>query len=92
MIVQRDSAIDERVRITKINQEEDTFRTQRIHKEFSKQIVQARLERKWTQKDLARAMNETTNTVASFENGTAVYDRPMIQKFQRILRLPAYPQ
>lgn len=90
IITQRDAKIDEKIRIGKINEEEETFHVKKVSKEFAKQIVQARLAKNWTQKDLARAMNETTNVIASFENGTAIYNPQMVQKFQKILSLKAY--
>lgn len=86
-IVEKDTKIDERIHLTKINNETETFIVKRIGKDIGQQIVNARIAKNWNQKQLAGFMSEPIRTVVDFENGSAVYDSQKLSKFARILNI-----
>jgi len=72
-------------RIRKAMDETEDFHVRKIGRETGQKIITARMAKNWKRKDLARAINEKENIVASFEDGSAVYNPQLLQKFFRIL-------
>jgi ribosome-binding protein aMBF1 (putative translation factor) len=62
----------------------------KFEKEFLQEIIQARIQRQWTQKDLAMALKEPVNRIQSLEQGKEVYDSNLKAKLKRTL-FPAKP-
>lgn len=87
IIIERNKDIDKKIMLGKVNNETEVFNVKKIGKNIGKQIVQARLNKNWNQKQLAQALNEHVSIVINYENGTAVYDSNKLQKFQRILKV-----
>lgn len=48
-------------------------------------IQQARLEKKWTQKEFAQKINELVTTVAEYESGRAIPNQTVLSKMERQL-------
>jgi len=63
----------------------DCGKIKRVGRETGIQLQQARAALKLTQKDLAQKMNVPLTVVSSWENGTAVHNGAMIQKFKKHL-------
>ena len=59
----------------------------KVNFELKKAIMQARLAKKMSQKDLATRLNVTVNTIAGYENGKIVPNNPFIVKMERILNV-----
>lgn len=69
----------------KIANETESFKIRRVGRDTANQIQQARQALKITQKDLAHKMNVPLTVVSQYENGSAVYDGAMFQKFKKAL-------
>jgi putative transcription factor len=69
----------------KLEEADDVGTIQRVDKELSKAIMQARMAKKMTQKDLATAINAKPQLVAEYENGKAIPDGSVIAKLERQL-------
>ena len=54
-------------------------------KEISKQIQQARNEKKLTQEQLAKKIQENVGEIRDLENGTGVYKPKIVEKIERAL-------
>ena len=57
----------------------------RVTKNQARAIVNGRLSKKWTQKQLATAMNEKIEVISKYESGKAIANNQLLQKFRRIL-------
>jgi ribosome-binding protein aMBF1 (putative translation factor) len=65
--------------------EEGDLKHQKINKELSKQIQQARLSKGYTQKDLANKLSLQASIINDIECGRAIYNGQQISKIKRIL-------
>ena len=65
--------------------EEGDLKHQKITKELSKQIQQARLSKGFTQKDLANKLSLQASVINDIECGKAIYNGHQISKIKRIL-------
>lgn len=63
----------------------------KVSPEFSRAMQQARLARKWTQKQLAQQIHEKTQVIHQYESGQAIPNGAITQKLNRVLggKLPA---
>ena len=59
----------------------------KITKTQARTIMNGRLSKKWTQKQLAAAMNEKTEVISKYENGKAIIDKKLLQKFRTVLNV-----
>merc|ERR1712012_81645 len=57
----------------------------KVDRSLSKAIMQARMAKKMTQKELATAINEKPQVVAEYENGKAIPNGQIIVKIERKL-------
>ena len=66
----------------------------KVNFELKKAIMQARLSKKMSQKDLATRLNVPVNTISGYENGKIVPNNAFIVKIERILgvKLPHIPK
>lgn len=58
-----------------------------ISKETSLKIQRRRQELKLTQKELALKINKNVSVIQEIENGTAKYDRNILNKLERVLNI-----
>ena len=65
--------------------EDDVVKPKTVDREFSQQVIQARLAKKMNRKQLAQAMCIQESVVADVENGTAVYSGQLVNKFKTFL-------
>jgi len=72
-------------KLKKIEEETENFTVKRVPKDVSQEIVTKRLNKKWTQKELAQKCNLQVKDIQTIENGTAVYNGNLINKIKRIL-------
>merc|ERR1719276_60246 len=66
-------------------EDSDELKHSTVDKSLSKAIMQARMAKKMTQKDLATAINEKPQVVAEYENGKAIPNGAIIVKIERKL-------
>merc|ERR1712045_1087379 len=66
-------------------EESEELKHSTVDKSLSKAIMQARMAKKMTQKDLATAINEKPQVVAEYENGKAIPNGQIIVKIERKL-------
>jgi len=68
----------------KLEESEETKHA-RVDKSLSKAIMQARTGKKWTQKQLATAINEKPQIIGEYESGKAIPNGALITKIERAL-------
>merc|ERR1739844_147919 len=66
-------------------EESEDLKHAKVDKLLSKAIMQARMAKKMTQKDLATAINEKPQVIAEYENGKAIPNGQIIVKIERKL-------
>ena len=72
-------------RLHKLNNETESFEVKRVPLSLSKQIQQARLTNKITQKELAQRINVSSKIINDYESGKAIPDNNVKMKIQRSL-------
>ena len=75
-------------RAIKIENETEQFSIKTIPKELSKEIMQARTTKKFTQKEMAMKLNVQPNVYNNIENGKSLYDpstKKLIQNIEKQL-------
>lgn len=71
--------------LTRIEKEDDIGHVERVSSELKQQIIRARCEKKMTQADLAKKINEPMKTIQEYENGKAIPNNQILQKLSRAL-------
>lgn len=71
--------------LTKIEKEDDIVQVERVSSELKQQIIRARCDKKMTQADLAKKINEPLKTIQEYENGKAIPNNQILQKLSRAL-------
>jgi putative transcription factor len=66
-------------------EETDELKHKKVDKSLSKAIMQARMAKKMTQKDLATAINEKPQVIGEYESGKAIPNGAIIVKIERKL-------
>ena len=66
-------------------EESEELKHNKVDRNLSKAIQQARMAKKMTQKELATKMNEKPQVVGEYENGKAIPNGQIISKMERIL-------
>merc|ERR1712130_1021971 len=76
---------------TRVDEEQEDFRTAKIGKNFSVALQQARLKKGWKQQQLAQQLNVRQTVINQYESGKAKPNPQLIAKLNRILgvKLPA---
>lgn len=69
----------------KLEEATDVGTIAKVDKSLSKAIMQARMDKNLTQKDLATAINEKPQVVAQYESGKAIPNPQVIAKLERKL-------
>jgi len=69
----------------KLEEADDVGKIAKVDKSLSKAIMQARTAKKMTQKELATAINEKPQVLASYETGKAIPNPQIISKIERKL-------
>ncbi|VWU52879.1 multiprotein bridging factor type 1, putative [Hepatocystis sp. ex Piliocolobus tephrosceles] len=69
----------------KIEQETENFKINRVSPNFSKALQQARMNKKYTQSQLAKLVNEPETVIKEYENGRAIPKNNVIQKLNKVL-------
>eukprot|EP00956_Cyclotella_meneghiniana_P021136 scaffold38052_cov68-Cyclotella_meneghiniana.AAC.4 len=78
------SAHNATVNARKIEESEE-LKHAKVDKSLSKAIMQARMAKKMTQKDLATKINEKPQVVGEYESGKAIPNGQIIVKMERVL-------
>jgi len=66
-------------------EESEELKHKKVDKSLSKAIMQARMAKKMTQKDLATAINEKPQVIGEYESGKAIPNGAIIVKMERKL-------
>lgn len=67
----------------KLDRETEELRHDRVTLDFGRTLQQARMAKKWTQKDLATRVNEKPQVVNDYESGKAIPNQQIISKLER---------
>lgn len=67
--------------------ETEKFHIKKIDTDFSKKLIQYRLDRNMTRKDLARILNEKEAVISAIENGSAIHDGKLVHKIRLRLKI-----
>ena len=78
----------------KLEEETETFHTEKAGLSLGKAIQQGRTAKKLTQKQLATSLNEKPQVIQQYENGQAIPNPQIISKIERALgvKLPRPPK
>ncbi|KAG0593252.1 hypothetical protein M758_1G308600 [Ceratodon purpureus] len=69
----------------RLDDETDVLAHEKVSGELKKNIMQARLDKKLTQAQLAQLINEKPQIVQEYESGKAIPNQQIIAKLERIL-------
>ena len=76
----------QKIKLEKKKAEENEVRAPpKVNFELKKAIMQARISKKMSQKDLATRINVPVNTIAGYENGKIVPNNAFVVKIERAL-------
>mmetsp|Transcript_31491 Transcript_31491/g.50843 ORF Transcript_31491/g.50843 Transcript_31491/m.50843 type:complete len:139 (-) Transcript_31491:186-602(-) len=77
----------------KLDAETEELHHERVSLTTAQSIQQGRQGKKWTQKQLAQAINEQANLIAEYENGKAIPNPQILVKIERALgvKIPRAP-
>jgi DNA-binding XRE family transcriptional regulator len=66
--------------------ENETVEKDYFNKEFIARVIKFRMDKGWTQEELAKNVMVKVDLIASFEKGTLQYDPTLVQKFNKLLK------
>jgi putative transcription factor len=72
-------------KLRKIENEEDTFKVEKVPLSISKKMAQLRCEKKLSQKELAMKLSLDVKIIQEYENGKAIPNGNLINKLEKIL-------
>ncbi|KAF9228761.1 ylMBF1 [Gyrodon lividus] len=72
-------------RIAKLDRENEVAPPPKVNASVGKAIQTARMEKQFTQKDLAQKTNEKPSVIQDYESGKAIPNPQILGKFERIL-------
>ena len=72
-------------KLYKLDNETESFEVKKVSLSLSRQIQQARLSNKITQKELAQRINVSNKIINDYESGKAIPDNAVKMKIQRAL-------
>ncbi len=73
--------------IRELHDNPETFATKHFDKAFIQSVVKGRVERKWSQKDLAARLNLDVAVIQRLEQGKEVYDSRLKDRLNRLLNI-----
>jgi putative transcription factor len=73
------------VNTRKLDEEHEPAAFERVSSEVKHSIQKARLEKKWTQAELAQKINERPQVVQEYESGKAIPSQQVLAKLERAL-------
>lgn len=73
------------IKMAKIDNETETTKVVKIDKKLSKQILEGRKAKSWTQKELAGKLNMKPVDIQKYENGSAIPNPQQVSKIKRLL-------
>ena len=76
---------DEQRRKIKVENENETFKIEKVSMSFGKEMMKARCAKNFTQKTLAQRLNVKANIIANYEQGKAIPNNAFITKIERTL-------
>jgi ribosome-binding protein aMBF1 (putative translation factor) len=71
----------------KLNENDEVTKIKYVTKDISQLIINGRIAKKLTRKDLANKLNLKEDIITSIETGKAIYDGNQIAKIKKILNL-----
>nr|CAD1823746.1 unnamed protein product [Ananas comosus var. bracteatus] len=69
----------------KLDEETENLSHERVSTDLKKNIMQARLDKKLTQAQLAQMINEKPQIIQEYESGKAIPNQQLISKLERVL-------
>lgn len=73
------------VSVKKLEDNKEDFHHKIVSKEIATEIMKKRLEKKLTQSDLGKQINEHTAVIQEIESGKAIYNSQVLNKIYRVL-------
>jgi ribosome-binding protein aMBF1 (putative translation factor) len=73
------------VSVKKLEDNQEDFHHKVISKEVATEIMKKRLEKKLTQSDLGKQINEHTAVIQEIESGKAIHNSQVLNKIYRVL-------
>lgn len=73
------------VNLKKIENDDEEYKIPLVPKETAKKIVQGRVDKKWTQQQLANMLSLPIATIKSIEGGEEILNKQQLQKIANIL-------
>lgn len=70
-----------------LNENDEVTKIKYVPKDISKLIIQSRIAKKLTRKDLANSLNLKEDIITNIENGKAIYDGNLISKIKKLLNV-----
>lgn len=77
--------------VRSLKDDTEAFAVKHFESEYIKRVLKGRIDRKWSQKDLAQRLNVDVSIIQKLEQGKAVYDGNLKNKINRLLGLPHHP-
>jgi ribosome-binding protein aMBF1 (putative translation factor) len=65
----------------------EVFANKLFENDYVQAVLKARLEKKWSQKDLAQKVNADFSIIQKLEQGKSIYDAKLKSKLNRVLNL-----
>ncbi|KAM0938588.1 putative transcription factor Lambda-DB family [Dioscorea sansibarensis] len=69
----------------KLDDDTESLAHERVPSELKKNIMQARMDKKFTQAQLAQLINEKPQVIQEYESGKAIPNQQIISKLERVL-------
>lgn len=69
----------------KLDEDSGNYKHREVSHDFKIALMQARMAKKMTQKDLAQAIQQPPAVIQTYENGKAIPDGQVIMKLNRVL-------
>jgi putative transcription factor len=71
--------------MSRLENDTETLTHTKVSTETKKLIMQARMAKKMSQKDLATAINEKPQTIQEYESGKAIPNNQLLAKMEKVL-------
>lgn len=68
-----------------LDENKESFQQPKFERDYIQKVIQARISRKWSQKDLAIALKENVARINAFEQGKEIYDGKFKDRINRVL-------
>lgn len=86
-ITRKNSQKDSQIKNIQLDNATEAGKHKTICKEYSQKIIQARVAKKWKQKDLANKINVNVSIINDYECGRAIVNNSILGKIEKQLNI-----